>query len=424
MTQVKNLKHVAFEWGARLLSFSYKEAAIQFLTFFSGLIVVRYLPKSDYALYTLVVSMQATTAVLADSGLSNGVSAIGGPMADNRSKLNSLCDSANKIRLTLTLAVCVVMGPLLAYLLIKQGATVCEAVILCCIMMLSAHMQIAQSFYAQFVRLTLQIATLQKLNFKAALIRLSFIATSISLIPGTATTAIANGATLALQVCYLKKWRKENFTEGRHNSIDYKSKLFYYIKRQAPLSIYYCVYGQISVFLLGIFGTPNSVADIGALGRFSLFYSLLASVMTNLIYPRFARITNLNDLPRRYFQSAVFFVLVGSALPLAAEINPRILLSILGSDYLHLQNELTLMLLSALLGNLSGVLWSLNSARGWTVPAPISIGYSIIIQAVLIYFLDVSSLQGVISLSLYTAMASIGFCLVVAHRSKNSISNS
>jgi O-antigen/teichoic acid export membrane protein len=395
------------EWIKRIASFSYKELFIQAMAFSCGLLILRHLPKSDYALYTLIASVQASTAILADSGLSNGIIAIGGAIAGDRSKLGELCQTASSIRLKLTFWVCIVMTPLLAWLLYHQQASIINIIMLCTIMAAGAYAQIGQSFYSQFARLTLRVDTLQRFNIRAAVTRLLLVSAGVVTTPMVSAISSINTITMAWQLWRLNKWRHNILDENSSSNEKYKISLMYFIRRQAPLSVYYCFYGQISIFLLGIFGTTESIADIGALGRFSLFYSLLSSVMNNLIYPRFARVNDPKNLPLKYAQSVAFFLLLGSILPLFSVAFPNFLLMILGGNYYHLENELTLVLISSLLSNLSGVLWALNSARGWTMPAILSISYSFIVQIFLIYALDISSLHGVILLSLFTAMASI-----------------
>jgi len=62
------------------------------------------------------------------------------------------------------------------------------------------------------------------------------------------------------------------------------------VRKQAPHSIYYCLQGQITVWLISIFGNADSVADVGALSRLAVVFSVLGALSSEIVFPAFARI--------------------------------------------------------------------------------------------------------------------------------------
>ena len=186
------------------------------------------------------------------------------------------------------------------------------------------------------------------------------------------------------------------------------------VRKQAPLTIYYCIQSQITVWLISIFGNVNSVADVGALGRLAVVFSILGSVTSELVFPAFARIQNAQMLRRRYFQIVCGFAAISSLLVSVVAVFPGQVLAVLGRQYSHLQTEGVLMAISSVLGVIAGLAWGLNSSRAWIVPPMKFIPFAIAIQVVLVYFLNLSTVRGVVVLSIFSTIPSIVWAMSFA----------
>jgi hypothetical protein len=81
---------------------------------------------------------------------------------------------------------------------------------------------------------------------------------------------------------------------------------------------------------------------------------------------------------------------------------PEALLWVLGPKYAHLQRELFLMMLSAVMFSILGCMWQLNVARGWIVSPWLMIPTGVAAQVILILLLDVSKVRGVLLLNIYS----------------------
>src|ERR1041384_7716040 len=85
-------------WTKILTRFLSLEALVQGLTFACGILIVRALPKADYALFTLANTMQATMNLMADNGIGSGITAIGGRVWQDRFRFGQLITTAMRIR--------------------------------------------------------------------------------------------------------------------------------------------------------------------------------------------------------------------------------------------------------------------------------------------------------------------------------------
>src|SRR5436189_5231317 len=85
-------------WTRILTRFLSLEALVQGLTFAAGILLVRALPKAEYALFTVANTIQATMNLLADNGVSSGVTAIGGRVWQDRFRFGQLIRAALPLR--------------------------------------------------------------------------------------------------------------------------------------------------------------------------------------------------------------------------------------------------------------------------------------------------------------------------------------
>jgi hypothetical protein len=211
----------------------------------------------------------------------------------------------------------------------------------------------------------------------------------------------------ATQFVMLRRWAHREVDEGAPADPAMRSEIVSVLKQQAPHSIYYCFQCQITIWLISIFGNANSVANVGALGRLAVVFTLLSSVTVEVVLPAFARIQSAHELRRRYFQIvASYFALSLLSVAIVAAF-PRQILSVLGHQYSGLGPEVVLMTACAVVSTMASLVWDINSARAWIVPPAFLIPCTIAVQVATIAFLNLSTVRGVLLLSMYSWVPSI-----------------
>ncbi|MBV9127817.1 MAG: hypothetical protein JO117_06980, partial [Verrucomicrobia bacterium] len=168
------------------------------------------------------------------------------------------------------------------------------------------------------------------------------------------------------------------------------------VRRMAALAVFNCFQGQIVLWLIGLFGNTTSIAEVGALGRLAVLFTIAGSVQNSLLFPRFARCQDPAGLRWRYLGIAGAAAALGVALLLAACAFPQLFLRLLGPKYLHLGSALPLMVGSAVLGFLCATLWGLNSSRAWVTGAWWNIPLTLAVQAACAPRVDLGSVHGVL----------------------------
>ena len=184
-----------------------------------------------------------------------------------------------------------------------------------------------------------------------------------------------------------------------------RARLLTQLKRTMPGSAYYALSGQLTVWLISLFGQASGVAAVGALGRLVMVLGILTTTFGILVAPRFARIPIADQarVRRRYWQ-AQLLLLAACALPVALlACFPGPALMILGPHYLGLESEAILMGVAGVVTTLSGAAFTLGAARGIIAPPWIAIPASLLVQAILVLLLPVSTIKGVIWLGLISA---------------------
>jgi hypothetical protein len=190
-----------------------------------------------------------------------------------------------------------------------------------------------------------------------------------------------------------------------------------FIRSQAANAIFFCLQGQITVFLISIFGhNVSSIAEVGALSRLAMIFAVLSNLLANVFAPAFAR---CQDRARLRWQYALIVgAVAGFSLAImgAALFFPRQFLFVLGNKYAHLDRELLLMVGAAVITAMASTLWSLNAAKAWITGSWLYIPLTLGTQLALIPFTDFTSVAGVLTFNLISAIPSLLLNLVLSFR--------
>lgn len=395
------------KWAPVLVKFAFVQAGVQLLGFAAGLLIVRTLPKHEYAFYTIGNTMLSAILVLADSGIGSALSAIGGRVWQDSRRLGSLLNTALQLRRQLGVFTVVAVVPVLIWLLAQNGASRLTIVGLVVAVLAGSGLELITRVYAVGLRLRSEIRLIQKQAMIAAVVKLAIVAIALFIFMNALIAILSVVIGYAVQFLMLRRWAHRELDPDAPPDPAMRSEIVAVLKREAPHSIYYCLQGQITVWLISIFGNADSVANVGALGRLAVVFSLLFTVAVEVVLPAFARIQSVVLLRRRWIQ-IVAGCLVLSVLSVAiVAMFPRQILSILGHQYNGLAAEGVLMTASAVVSTMAALLWTVNCARAWILPPAVLIPCTIAVQISGIWILDLSTVRGVLLFSIYTWVPSI-----------------
>jgi O-antigen/teichoic acid export membrane protein len=400
---------------------------VQGLGLLSGILVVRLLPTEEYALYTLGNTMLGVMVVLADSGISSGIMAQGGKVWKDKDKLGDVLVTGLDLRKKFAVGSLLIAAPILIYLLNYHGASWLMSVLIMLSLVPALIGSLSGAIFMVPLKLRQDIPPLQKNIIIESIGRLVLVL-SLFLTPFTFIALLASGIPRLVMNIRLKSIAKDYVNWAAEINLQIRRDILKIVKRLMPGAIYYCVSGQISIWLISIFGTTTGVAQIGALGRIAIALTVISNLFGTLVYPRFARLPHQTGLlVKRFIQiQALLFLICGAVVAVVWLFSDEILW-VLGDGYENLNFELVLSIIGSCLGLISGAVFKLTTHRNWAVHPGLSIPVSIlgIISGAII--MDVSTLQGILLFNIFVVL--VQFVLntsyfafeIIRHRNKEYI---
>ena len=405
-----------FGWLSVLARFTSAQLVIQALGFLSGILIVQNLSKPDYAWFTIANTFVATIGLLADGGIAGALSAIGGEVWQDNARFGSLIRTALTLRRKFAIVSVTVVTPIFIWMLAKNQAPVATIAAVVPVALAGFLMQLTAGVLGVVISLRQEIRRMQLLGLASALLRLGLLAPACLIFIDARVAVLTGTIAMALQTWMLRRWVRLGVDWNAPESAEYRSRFLVVVKKQAPLIIFYCLQGQIMVLLISIFGSKDRVAEIGALGRFAVVFTLISSIMNGIVVPRYARCQDRGILRRRYWQVAAGFAFFAGSLVALSAAFPRALIWVIGAKYANMEGEVWLMMLSAALAAMFACLFSLTYSKAWIVPASISIPIEIATQLILILIFDLSTVRGVLLLGCFGQLPLILLNMVVANR--------
>jgi O-antigen/teichoic acid export membrane protein len=398
-------------------NFAFVQAVVQIISFLSGILLIRHLDQREYAYFTIANTMQGTLNVLADIGISIGLVSIGGRVWQDRERFGQLVNTAQGLRRKLGLGAVIVIVPVLYYLLVKNGASTNYTALLIIAVLAALSVQLSIGVLSVVPRLRSDIGRIQSIDLTGAVARLLTLVVLMYLFLNGAVALAVGSATLLLQYWMLHRYVAGVIDLSAPENSEDRAAMLGFIRSQAANAIFFCLQGQITVFLISLFGRQvSSIAEVGALGRLAMIFAVLSHLLANVFAPAFARCQNTAKLRWQY--AGIVGAVAGFSLAIigAAYFFPSQFLFVLGNKYAHLNRELFLMVGGAVITAMASTLWSLNAAKAWIAGSWLYIPLTLGTQLALIPFTDFASVPGVLTFNLISAIPSLLLNVALSYR--------
>jgi len=407
----------AFDQARRIGNYALVQAAVQIIAFSSGILLVRWLPQREYAFFTIANAMQATLMLLADIGISVGLISIGGRVWQDRHRFGELINTGLAVRKKLAAGAVVIVAPILYAMLARNGASAIYTLLLIAFVLAGFSIQLSVDIFSVVPRLRSDIGRIQKIDFTCAIVRLLLILGLVYLFATAGLAVTIASVTFLLQYFLLRAYAAKVVDLKADENAEDRQEIVRLIKNLAANAVFYCFQGQITVFLISFFARrAASVAEVGALGRLAMIFTVLTNLLINIFVPAFARCQDRRKLRYLYAAIAGGVILFSAAVLGGAALFPDQFLFVLGNRYTHLHRELLLMIGVAVISAFSGTLWLLNASKAWVSGAWLYIPLTLATQIVLIPFTDFSTVAGVLIFNLISAVPSLLLNLALSYR--------
>jgi O-antigen/teichoic acid export membrane protein len=379
------------------------QVIVQAVGFLSGILVIRLLSVDEYALYTLANTMLGTMTVLSDGGISTGVMAQGGKVWQDRQKLGAVLATGMELRRKFAIFSLLVSVPILGYLLLHHGATWITTVLITASLIPAFYASLSDGLLQIPVKLHQAIVPLQRNQVEVSAGRLLLTGITLFAFPWAFVAIIASGIPRIWGNIKLRKIAYGIADKEQKTDDEERREILKIVRKILPGSIYYALSGQITVWLISIFGNTTSIAQLGALGKLSVIFTFLSIIIQILIVPRFSRIQGKKILiVHRFIQMQVFLFVIGMIIVCIFVLFNNQFLYILGANYDGLVKELFFIIVAGAVSFISGLTNGLLSSRGIIVPPVIFISLSISIQIIALFIFPLDSIIGITTYQICT----------------------
>jgi len=396
---------IILSWGKLISITGSAQIIVQAVGFASGILIIRLLPVQEYAFYTLANTMLGAVLLLSDGGISTAVMAQGGKVWEDKKKLGAVIVTGMQMRKKFSLVLLIIFLPISLYLLIHNGASLLTSFLIILAIIPAFFAALSDALLEIPLKLNQSILPLQKNQISVSFGRLLLVASIIFLFPFAYFPILADGVSRIYGNFKLKKVTNLFADLSQFEDVSVKKEISIIVKRSLPGLIYYCFSGQISTWIISIFGNAASIAQIGALGRISAILSLLMVLFSTLIVPRFARIQNQpQKLLLHYSKIIISFVILSLFIVGFSYLFSDQILWVLGKKYQGLNSALILLIIGTTLTMIMGSAVALYVSRGWVLHYYITISASLFSIILGCYIFDLSTLKGVLHLNIFIAI--------------------
>lgn len=288
------------QWSATLIQFALVQALVQLVTALGGLIIVRTLPKPEYALLAVANSMQSACQALAELGTGIGLRSIGGRIWNDPVRFGQLLRTSLVLRRWFAAIAFGICLPLTVWLLWRNGAALWLAIALCLALATSLVPLLGSSTWAVSAQLHREFRRIQKLDLGSAGIRLALIGALAVSYLNALLAVLVSAITNWVQALSLRKWAEAKADATASPNLEDRRDLLRLSLKSLPNTIFFCFQGQVVLLILTLAGSPAAIADLTALGRLAIFFQVLSVTFTNVLAPSFARCQEPVRLQRLY----------------------------------------------------------------------------------------------------------------------------
>lgn len=381
-----------------------------------GFLCIRLLPVEDYAKFVVVFSIQASLTILLDIGISGTFVPLVGERIDDLPLIADYLASLRQIAYWLFAVAAPIVVFAFPQLVRNRHWSAPTIAAMVALVLISAWFARVAAAYGAVLILRRDRARWYQAQMGTSFGALALLGVCVLFHCFGVFVAIAIGVakTVVTAGIYFARAQKLLGVRGAPSS-EKRAAIVHLALPAVPSVMYYALGGQISVFLITYFGRTSAVASVGALSRLGQIFALVQPINGILIEPYFARLPK--EKLKSHYPMVVFAASACSAaLVVLARIFPGLFLWVLGPKYAGLRDEVVLTMLSGALGFVAGAMASINGARLFTYYTSVlaDIVLTLILQAIYIWKVDLSTVQAVLWFNIFTMFPTTGIAIVTA----------
>jgi O-antigen/teichoic acid export membrane protein len=402
--------------GKKLSTFVGGQSAVQLLNAATGLLLLRLMTKPDFAIYAIALGIQGMITILTDIGFGGAISGLVGTRYQDKDLLGSYIRTASYLRQILLLIICGA-GILLAGIFRNSKFEAYgrpELILLSLAVLLTVQFQAWASYYEIPPLLNNKLVLFYSPQIAAAALR---IVSSVALyyMHWISATSVIMANTLSIVVMGVsyrimaRRW----IHVPRKPSKEHSKEMIRFLVPLLPGTVYQALQGQISLFLIAVFGHVGQIAEVAAAGRIGQLFLLLNSSNNVLIGPYFSK-SPRSLFRKRYLNAMSAVAAVALMVVASAKLCPGAYLLLLGAKYSNLTLQVQLVIYASAIGYFTGAMWTIAVSRKWIFwwSGSMQVIVLTLVQLVCVMLLPLSTSEGVLKMNIYTAFGALSVQIV------------
>ncbi len=379
-----------------------------------GFLCVRLLPISEYAQFAVVFGFLGALAILVDIGASSTLLPLIGERIGDCQLIADYVASLRKLSRWLYVVVAPALMVIFPIAVRRQGWNWHVVAFMVAILLVAVWCVRVGGAYGTVLIVRRDRTVWYRVQMISSLGKLALLGVlwSTHLLNAFSAMLISVGGIVFVSLALFIRARYLLGVKG-HSSEEKRKEIIHLALPLMPNAIYYALQGQISLFLITIFGRTAAVASVGALGRLAQVFVLFGQMNPLFIEPYFAKLPRAR-LKRSYLGVLAVEGAISTFVICIAGCFPGLFLWVLGPKYSNLHFEVLLVIASSSISYLHGVMWCIHSARRfvywWN-----NIAIIVLTLAVEIFFIwrvDLSTVRAVLTLNLTMAAVSLPVSIV------------
>jgi hypothetical protein len=347
----------------------------------AGLLLVRWIPAPQYAVYTVAVTLIGTISTLTRSGPSIGLSAALSLVWPDRARAAQALDAAMRMRWLVSAIVMPAVLVSAIWLFAKAGAGGTEIALFAVVLALIWLAEMQGGIIDQVLYFDGAANRVQALDTAIGLARMAMVvALKLTAQLGVLMALLTNLFSVAARVPFLTRWVGRALPAAPRDPADpeMRGAIRWTALQQVPIDLMTVLQAQLAIYFLTERAGLFELATYGALGRIAQLLGPFSALILAYFVPAFAR--HQDRIALRLAVFVALGMLPALALSAASWLAPGPILALIGSQYAGQAWPLLVCALTLVAMGAVNTLWSLVAHRGWNrwawLRIPLGLGWA------------------------------------------------
>ena len=388
------------------------QGALQGITIIIGLFLIRALSVSDYARYGLASGFQATTSILMDLGCASTIIPLVGERALDPDVVGRYVRGARALRNQAFWILSPIASVIFLVITHRQKWPLAIQIALLASVLLALYSGGALSYFSAPLYLHRRLRDFYMPQSIAGVFRLLlYVALRAVGALNSWTAAGLNALNITVNAKLLEAKAHNLLRWPTADDPAIQKEIRNYVLPASPAIILGAFHGQVALFLIGIFGSTVSIAEVAALARLGLLFNVLMTFNIVIVEPHTARL-HRGRLLQTYLRFIAIAMVCSAALVAFSFALPSVFLLLLGPKYGQLRGLIGWVVLTACINYIAGLLWIMNRSRRWVFWRG-TIAEISLLAVVQVGFLIIFGVRNTRDAVMFNFASS--FCYVIAH---------